>query len=387
MGGRDVRSSVETVESSLPPTPSTLASLRVSTDTWSQLPDSPAGQSAQFTQTQLLAAELEARNQALRLLLEHRAGKPSADSELSVVSEGDIVTPEAGASSPQVSVVDAIFAMMEDKKLRTLDLFNALDRDKGGTLDVAELKAAFAQHGMHLDQSMAKSLLGMLDRDGDGKVDRQEFVEQMRMLKNSRRRASPEPEPELQPEPVMRRVLHQRRPQTAKASKAMPRALTPQAAASAARLSGHGASTGAVRSQLTAKPSGSGLPPWVPGGTSVRSSASSIGSGVESMSLSAHVSRAQALASGRGSKLADARAGAARHAQPSVRSRAMRRPRPAWASPPPAPAEPTGTTSNVVQHGSADGSAGELLQSTRGRRQVCLLPDPLLPGQPAAAAP
>ena len=79
----DVRGSVE---SSLPPTPSTLASLRVSTDTWSAAnwPDSPAlppalpssapsgrggSTSSPWSSQQLLAAELEARNQALRQLL------------------------------------------------------------------------------------------------------------------------------------------------------------------------------------------------------------------------------------------------------------------------------------------------------------------------------
>ena len=132
--GAHLRASTDTAESSLPPTPSTLASLRISTDTWSQLPDSPAGQ---FTEKQLLAAELEARNQALRLLLERRGGKPSVETELSVVPEA-AATSEAATVSPRSSIVDSVFAMMEDKKLRTVDLFSSLDRDGGGTLDAAE---------------------------------------------------------------------------------------------------------------------------------------------------------------------------------------------------------------------------------------------------------
>ena len=344
--GAHLRTSTDTAESSLPPTPSTLASLRISTDTWSQLPDSPAGQ---FTAKQLLAAELEARNQALRLLLERRGGKPSVETELSVVSEG-VVTPEAVTVSPRSSIVDSVFAMMDDKKLRTQDLFSVLDRDGGGTLDTAELKVAFAQHGMRLDKSVAENLLRLLDQDRDGKVDRREFVEQMRTLKNARRRrGSPEPEPEPEPQPKPEFYPHRQRPRTSRASKPLTRALTPQAAASAARLSGRGTS-GTARSRLSSRPTGSALPPWVPGGASVRSFASSIGSDGESMSLSTHASRARGLASGR-----NVRTGAARHALTNGGSRIAQRLRPAWASP------PLATTIVARSHGTEQGLASRML--------------------------
>ena len=35
--------------------------------------------------------------------------------------------------------LERIFAMMEDKKLRLVDLFHSLDRDRSGTIDAAEL--------------------------------------------------------------------------------------------------------------------------------------------------------------------------------------------------------------------------------------------------------
>lgn len=403
MGSEDahdgrLRASADTAESSLPPTPSTLASLRISTDTWSQLPDSPTGHSPQYTEKQLLAAELEARNQALRQALEHRGTKPVVARELSSVSEGVTSTPDAMTISARSSAVDALFAMMERNKLRTLDIFNALDRDGGGTLNVVELKEAFALHGMQLDHSLAESLLRLLDPNGDGEVDRQEFLEQMRMLKKARyendavrnaaqsSRQRPEPEPEPEPElqqhshsrSQARRVPRQQRPNTA--PKSTNRALSSRAAASAARLSGHGATTAGARSRLAARSSGGGLPPWLPGGTGVRSSASSIGSAAESMSLSAHASRAQSVASGRVSRSGSTRTGLQRQARGTGNSRVVRRQRPAWANPPPTPTVAVDSDTiedDVAEANNSLGSRDLPHEGKRaqvgGHRQVCLM--------------
>ena len=293
-----MRSSVETAESSLPPTPSTLASLRISTDTWSQLPDSPATKNAsQFTETQLLAAELEARNQALRLLLGQRGGTPAVGTELSAVSEGAAATPEAATVSPRSSTVAP----------------------------------------------------------------------------------APEPEPEPEPEPGDRRLRRQQRSRTTRTSNTTPRALTPQAAASVARLTSQRTNAADAHSRLAARPSGNrGLPAWVPGGASVRSSSSSVGDGAESMSLRAHASRAHGRVGKRLSKSAGGHTGGSRNVQSTGRSRAMGRPRPAWASPPPAPsvaADSSVDQKDIVDRGRGlDGTSDELAQPTHGRQQVCLLP-------------
>jgi Ca2+-binding EF-hand superfamily protein len=332
-------------ESSLPPTPSTLASLRISTDTWSQLPDSPArlptaavgGGSGQWTSQQLLAAELEARNQALRRILAPGGGRESTNQDVARSQH-----PSAAPAAPVSRAVDHVFEMMEAKKLRTVDLFR--DRDGGGAVDAAELRADFDRHGVRLSHEDAKGLFGALDQDGNGEVDKREFVEQMRLLKNARRgaAASPRLEPEPEPEPEPQQIPRQQRARTSRAPKVRPRPLSPRtAAASASRLSrtGAAAAPAAARTRPAASSAGGGLPPWLPGGTSVRSSASSARSGVESASLSAQAARGSRGPGGSSSRAnaAAGRAGGARPSRGGGRSSTARRPRPAWASPPPTP--------------------------------------------------
>ena len=99
-----------------------------------------------------------------------------------------------------------VFAMMEDKKLRSADLFNSLDRDSGGTVDASELRDAFAQHGVELKEPEAKALLAALDQDGDGKVDKKEFIEEMRAMKSALRRC----DPIRSGTPVVQQQQHQR---------------------------------------------------------------------------------------------------------------------------------------------------------------------------------
>jgi hypothetical protein len=40
--------------------------------------------------------------------------------------------------------------MLEDKKLRLVDLFHTLDADHSGFVDAAELHAAFGKHGLRV---------------------------------------------------------------------------------------------------------------------------------------------------------------------------------------------------------------------------------------------
>ena len=78
--------------------------------------------------------------------------------------------------------------MMEDKKLRLVDLFHSLDRDGSGTIDAAELVAAFSRHGVNATVDEVSELLNELDVDGNNHIAIQEFLPQMRAVQNERRR-------------------------------------------------------------------------------------------------------------------------------------------------------------------------------------------------------
>jgi hypothetical protein len=95
--------------------------------------------------------------------------------------------PEENADS-ETTALDRIFDMMEDKKLRLVDLFHSLDRDGSGSVDAAELVSAFAQHGVHATVDEVGELLDRLDVDGNNHIDIHEFLPQMRAVQNERRR-------------------------------------------------------------------------------------------------------------------------------------------------------------------------------------------------------
>ena len=104
------------------------------------------------------------------------------------------VSPSAANGRAAIDLRDGfsmVFEMMEDKKLRSADLFNSLDRDSGGTVDASELREAFARHGVELKEPEANALLTALDQDGDGKVDKKEFIEEMRSMKRAIARGDP----------------------------------------------------------------------------------------------------------------------------------------------------------------------------------------------------
>ena len=53
--------------------------------------------------------------------------------------------------------------------------FREFDIDNSGTLDMCELKAAFKSAGRPCTEARLKKLMGMLDTNGDGVLDLQEF--------------------------------------------------------------------------------------------------------------------------------------------------------------------------------------------------------------------
>lgn len=61
------------------------------------------------------------------------------------------------------------------------------DKDSSGTVDAQELAAVFERHELPVTQDEVQALIRALDTDGNGNVDKHEFLEQMRVEQNRRR--------------------------------------------------------------------------------------------------------------------------------------------------------------------------------------------------------
>eukprot|EP00056_Hartaetosiga_gracilis_P012465 m.199036 g.199036 ORF g.199036 m.199036 type:complete len:164 (-) comp13693_c1_seq3:1971-2462(-) len=62
-------------------------------------------------------------------------------------------------------------------KLRLVDLFFQIDKDRSGKISVDELVGSIEELGLPINGIQAEELVFRMDLDGDGEVDYQEFVE------------------------------------------------------------------------------------------------------------------------------------------------------------------------------------------------------------------
>jgi hypothetical protein len=85
------------------------------------------------------------------------------------------------------SAIERFFGILESKKLRYMDLFKLIDVDDSGTVDAEELAAVFARHELSVSSEEVHAILQELDVDGNGDIDKREFLEQMRVAQNRRR--------------------------------------------------------------------------------------------------------------------------------------------------------------------------------------------------------
>lgn len=60
-------------------------------------------------------------------------------------------------------------------KTRAAEIFKEMDADGNGSIDQAELKAAFAAAGVNLTAKEAQTMMHEADEDGDGFIDAEEF--------------------------------------------------------------------------------------------------------------------------------------------------------------------------------------------------------------------
>lgn len=96
-----------------------------------------------------------------------------------------LATSLVSGGAPKQVADEPRFDDMSDDTLRKL--FVTIDTDGNGYIDTKELQAYLVAHG-HLP-SFTRELVRALDRDGDGRIDRSEWMQanKMRMVK----RASP----------------------------------------------------------------------------------------------------------------------------------------------------------------------------------------------------
>jgi hypothetical protein len=91
------------------------------------------------------------------------------------------------------------------------------DVDSSGTVDAQELAAVFAKHKLPIRPEEVKAILQELDTDGNGDIDQQEFLEQMRVAQNRRRvlakgvKTRTKPMPPTQRRPTTMETIKSRR--------------------------------------------------------------------------------------------------------------------------------------------------------------------------------
>lgn len=89
--------------------------------------------------------------------------------------------------------INRLFDVIEDKKLRLVDLFHTLDSDKSGFLDASELGVALERLDFPTTPTQLAGLLSVLDVDGNSRIDISEFLIRMRRLQLQRRAVAGSP--------------------------------------------------------------------------------------------------------------------------------------------------------------------------------------------------
>lgn len=88
-----------------------------------------------------------------------------------------------------VEAFGVILRHLQERKLMMSDLFAMMDRDGGGEIEIEELGATLEWLGVSLSQEALVSVIGALDVDGGGTVDREEFFVRVRAISRQRRKA------------------------------------------------------------------------------------------------------------------------------------------------------------------------------------------------------
>lgn len=177
-------------------------------------------------------------------LLEEQAKRLAAAREVQLNSS-PMATPRSPGTQAQLNsdgmsnetAIDRFFRLLDEQKLRFMDLFQLIgaflcpyirprfvrttcdlltergiygaDVDRSGTVDAEELATAFARHKLPINSEEVQAILQELDTDGNGDIDQQEFLDQMRVAQNRRRVLAKDAKTRIKPMPPI-----QRRPTT-----------------------------------------------------------------------------------------------------------------------------------------------------------------------------
>lgn len=83
---------------------------------------------------------------------------------------------------PGLKHILGLRGVAKDKALR--ELFEEMDQDYSGTLDVNELWKALRSYGIDVSKAAARSILSTIDKDESGTIDEDEFVEFFRVVED-----------------------------------------------------------------------------------------------------------------------------------------------------------------------------------------------------------
>jgi hypothetical protein len=94
---------------------------------------------------------------------------------------------DAAKSGSAEDAIDLIFEFLERTRSKVMDVFQRIDTDGSGELDVDEFRHAFQLMGLDLPRSQVIKVIDKLDDDGNGNIDLEEFITKMKELARTRR--------------------------------------------------------------------------------------------------------------------------------------------------------------------------------------------------------
>ena len=88
------------------------------------------------------------------------------------------------------SILQRIASYLRHAKLRPLDLFTSLDKDKNWQISSDEMKNVIEKYKLPILDEEVNSLLKALDVNGDGEIDYGEFIKGLKQFQNEAREKS-----------------------------------------------------------------------------------------------------------------------------------------------------------------------------------------------------
>jgi hypothetical protein len=82
--------------------------------------------------------------------------------------------------------IDQIFDFLDSTRAKVMDVFQRIDKDGNGELDMDEFRLALQMMGLDVPRSQAQKVVQILDEDGNGVIDVEEFVTKVRSCDSSR---------------------------------------------------------------------------------------------------------------------------------------------------------------------------------------------------------